>query len=103
AIKHLLEEPEKLNPSVRATLTRLHVKEFVYKANPSFTEETVIDILLGAIHVTGRLPWGALERAYYIHNSYLREMKKYTDNSHFEYIVACCRKVATFFNLSVKG
>jgi hypothetical protein len=103
AIKHLLKEPDQLNPVVRGTLTELHVKEFVYKENSNFQEETVIDILLGAIHVTGRLPWGALERAYYIYNSYLREMKKFTRNSDFKYLVDCSREVATFFNLSVRG
>ena len=64
AIKHLLNESEKLKPIVRATLTRLRVKQFFYKTNAEFTKAAVIDILLGTIHITGRLPWGALERAY---------------------------------------
>jgi len=103
AIKHLLNEVDTLKPAVRDTLARFHVKEFIYKPNREFAEEVIIDILLGTIHVTGRLPWGALERAYYIHNSYLREMRKYTRNGAFEYFPNCSREVATFFNLSVKS
>ena len=52
-------------PAVRNTLSVLHVKEFVYRPNKEFTERAaVIDILLGTIPITGRLPQGALERAY---------------------------------------
>jgi len=102
AIKHLLNDEKSLSPVVRATLVSLHVKEFVYKPSAEFSEEAVIDILLGTIHITGRLPWGALERAYYIHNSYLRELLKHTERLEFEYNTACSKEVATFFNLSVK-
>ena len=103
AIKHLLSDSEILRPTVRETLGTLHVKQFIYTPNPQFSEEAVIDILLGKIHVNGRLPWGALEKAYYIYNSYLREMKKYKRNGDFEYIVNCSREVAAFFNQSIKG
>ncbi len=103
AIKHLLNDADNLNPVVRNTLATLHVKEFLYRPNSEFTEEAVIDILLGTIHVTGRLAWGALERAYYIYNSYLREMRKYTMDSEFKYIADCCKEVATFFNIPVRG
>ena len=100
AIKHILNDTKNLNPTVLDTLTALHVKEFVYKPNSEFTEEAVIDILLGKIHIDGRLPWGALERAYYIYNSYLREMGKHTGDPEFKYIADCSKEVATFFNLS---
>ncbi len=100
AIKHLLNDADDLKPIVRNTLTTLHVKEFFYKPNRELTEDAVIDILLGTIHINGQLPWGALEKAYYVHNSYLREMRKYTRDSEFKYIVNCCKEVATFFNLS---
>lgn len=100
AIKCLLNKAEDLKPAVRNTLNVLQVKEFVYKPNRELTENAVIDILLGTIHINGRLPWGALEKAYYVHNSYLREMKKYTGDSEFKYIADCGEEVATFFNLS---
>ena len=103
AIKHLLSDKQNLRPAVRSTLVSLHVKEFTYKPNEEFTEEAVIDILLGTIHITGHLAWGALEKAYYIHNSYRRELRKFTVNSEFEYVLECSRAVAAFFNLSVRG
>jgi hypothetical protein len=104
AIKHLLEDPNSLKPAVLETLASLNVKEFVYRPNREFSEEAVIDILLGTIHVNGRLPWGALERAYYIYASYLREMKKYTPDwdNEFEYVSNCASEIAAFFNLSTK-
>lgn len=103
AIKHLLKDIKGLRPAVQNTLSVLHVKEFIYKPNREFTEAAVIDILLGTIHITGRLPWGALERAYYVHNSYMRELRKHTRSSAFEYVVDCSREVAAFFNLSVRA
>ncbi len=45
AIKHLLKEEKKLRPSVRDTLSVLHVKEFIYERNSEFTEAAIIDIL----------------------------------------------------------
>lgn len=103
AIKHLLKDDNKLRPAVRDTLLVLNVKEFVYKPNREFTEDAVIDILLGTIHITGRLPWGPLERAYYVYKSYLRELRKHTRSSGFEYEKDCSREIADFFNLSVRG
>lgn len=103
AIKHLLSDSNTLKPAVFETLKTIHVKEFIYKPNREFTEAAVIDILLGTIHITGRLPWGSLERAYYIYNSYLRELRKHNGGTEFQYIVNCCREIATFFNLSLKA
>ena len=103
AIKHLLNDKQSLRPTVRSTLASLRVKEFIYRPNGEFTEEAVIDILLGTIHITGHLGWGALEKAYYIYNSYLRELQKFTGDSEFEYILECSREVAAFFNLAVRG
>ncbi len=103
AIKSLLEDRKNLNPTVGATLKRLRVKEFIYVPNREFSEEAVIDTLLGTIHINGQLPWGALERAYYICNSYMRELQKFSKNSEFKYLIDCSREVATFFNLTVKA
>lgn len=103
AIKHLLKDQAKLKPVVRSTLLKLNVKEFIFKPNREFTEEAVIDILLGTIHITGRLAWGALERAHYIYKSYLRELQKHTKSPDFSYVVECSREVASFFNLAVRA
>ena len=103
AIKYLLENPNELRPAVRNTLETLKVKEFVYRQNNDFSEEAVIDILLGTIHLTGPLGWGALEKAHYIYKSYMRELRNFTDDGKFEYSVACSREVAAFFNLAVRG
>jgi hypothetical protein len=103
AIKHLLKDEKGLSPAVRDTLSVLRVKEFIYKPNIRFTEPVVIDILLGTIHITGRLPWGPLERAYYVHNSYRRELRRRTRSSAFNYLVDCAQEVAVFFNLSLKA
>ncbi len=103
AIKHLAAKPERLHPAVRQTLHTLHVKEFIYKPNSSFSEDMIIDTLLGTIHVTGRLQWGALEKAYYIYRSYRRELSKHAPGQQFAYLTSCAREIATFFNLSVKA
>jgi hypothetical protein len=103
AIKHLAAKPERLHPAVRQTLQTLHVKEFVYKPNGNFSEEMIIDTLLGTIHVTGRLQWGALEKAYYIYRSYRRELSKHAPGQQFAYLSSCAKEIASFFNLSVKA
>lgn len=103
AIKHLASKPERLHPAVRQTLRTLHVKEFIYKPNTYFSEEMIIDTLLGTIHVTGRLQWGALERAYYIYRSYRRELGKHIRGEQFSYLPTCAKEIATFFNLSQKA
>jgi hypothetical protein len=103
AIKHLAAKPERLHPAVRQTLHTLHVKEFIYKPNSYFSEEMIIDTILGTIHVTGRLQWGALEKAYYIYRSYRRELGKLSPGQQFVYLPGCAKEIATFFNLSVKA
>ena len=101
AIRHLLESPELLATAVARTLKSLRVKEFIYVPNDDFTEDAVIDILLGKIHINGRLPWGALERAHYIYKSYLRESESNVGHRRFEYVVECAKEIAAFFGLKV--
>ena len=100
AIKSILGEREGLKPGVRGTLTSLKVKEFTYATNREFSEEAVIDILLGLIHINGRLDWSAIERASYIYNSYVREMRKVSRSAEFRYIQECAGDVAGLFNVS---
>lgn len=101
AIRHLLDSPGLLSTAVGRTLKSLRVKEFIYVPSDKFTEDAVIDILLGKIHINGRLPWGALERAHYIFKSYLRESESYLSHRSFEYLVACAKDAAAFFGLKV--
>lgn len=100
AIKSILGEQEGLKPGVRGTLLSLRVKEFNYSTNLEFSEEAVIDILLGLIHIKGRLDWSAIERASYIYNSYLREMRKASRSFEFSYKQECAGDVAVLFNVS---
>ena len=101
AIRHLLDSPGLLSTAVVRTLKSLRVKEFIYVPSDEFTEDAVIDILLGKIHINGRLPWGALERAHYIYKSYLRESESHVGHLNFEYLLACAKEVAVFFSLKV--
>ena len=104
ALKHLLAQKEHLNQQVLRTLANIPVKEFSFNPNNGFSEEEVVDILLGTIHITGPLGWGALEKAHYIYKSYIREMLKREPDFHrFRYERDCAGDVATLFNLSTKG
>jgi hypothetical protein len=99
ALKHLLKSGGKLRPDVRATIERIQVKEFRYKPNKRFDEAKVIDVLLGSIHIDGPREWGALERATFVHRSYLRE---YGSRREFQYSVPIARSVGVPFRMSPK-
>lgn len=75
AIKHLLSIPHVLTPSCLQTITRLNVKEFIYKKNSEISEDEIIDVILGKIHISGPVAWGAMEKAHYIFKTYIRELK----------------------------
>ena len=96
AIKQLLLEPKKLNASVLATLNKIDAHEFSYIPNEQYTEAEVIDVILGKIHISGALSWGAMERAQYIYNAYNRELKK-RGLSDFEVINSAMDSVANIF------
>ena len=72
ALRHLLANKSGLRPDVRMSIERVEVKLFEYRENPDYDEQTVIDVLLGSIHIDGPREWGALERAHYVHRSYMR-------------------------------
>lgn len=76
AIKYLLKNSHLLNNNVYESIKRIKVQRFEYIQNPYFPEEAIIDIILGKIHITGALAWGAMEKAHYIHKTYLRELQK---------------------------
>jgi hypothetical protein len=83
AVKHLLDNQEDLNKECLATLQNLEAKEFRYIENDEFTEEEIIDVILGKIHITGALSWGAMEKAHYIFKSYQRELDKLQEKNFF--------------------
>ena len=69
ALQHLLSRSTELRPDVHESIKQIEVQEFIYHSNAHHSEEQVIDILLGAIHIDGPKEWGALEKSYYIHKS----------------------------------
>jgi len=84
ALKQLLINSDDLNSEVLESIKRVKVQRFDYVSNPYFSEEEIIDIILGKIHMTGPLAWGAMEKANYIHNTYLRELKKALGSEYME-------------------
>lgn len=104
AVRYLLTDPRDLQKDVLKSLQRFRVKEFIYKPNDAFTEEQVIDRMLAEIHVDGPLPWGAMEIAYQIYKSYLREYNAFyrVNSSAFVYHASTISKVARLYGFSDK-
>jgi hypothetical protein len=100
ALRHLLARKDELRPDVRRSIEKVEVKLFRYKAHAHHDEQKVIDVLLGSIHIDGPKEWGALERANYIHRSYLR---LYGETRPFSYIIETSREVGAAFNMSPKA
>lgn len=77
AIKNIINNNiNDIEVSCKKTLNNIEVKVFQYSQNELYTEEQIINVILGQIHVAGALGWGAMERAHYIHRSYLMELSK---------------------------
>lgn len=102
AIRHLLSDAENLKPHVLRSLERIPVQELLIKDKNEFDREQVVLKLLGLIHLTGPLGWGAMERAYYIYRSYLSELQDRGFKGRFAYSRNCARNVSEFYNVSVK-
>jgi len=104
AMRYLLARPELTTPSVRESLQTIDVQEFTYLGNgDGFTKRDVVEMLLGQIHISGQLSWGAMERADYIYQSYCRIAdipagKLYA----FDYYRDVAQRVAESFGSSVK-
>jgi len=98
AIKSILKEPKKQPESVLKTLELIEVKEFKYVENAFFDKDEIIDILLGTIHITGPVAWGAMEKAYYIYKTYQRELEKSAIRSGFHINTDVVKKLAGIFN-----
>lgn len=100
AIKQLLRYPTELSSGVKRSLKEISVSEFQYIPNDLFSEEQIIEILLGIIHLQGPLPWGPLEKARYIYQSYIREHKSVNGAKDFTYSQAVVNNLCSIFPLS---
>jgi hypothetical protein len=100
ALQHLLARESTLRRDVRDSIREIEVKLFRYRKNPDYTEETVVDVLLGSIHIEGPKEWGALERANYIHRTYMRV---WGTRRPFRYDVTTARQTGSSFKLSPKA
>jgi hypothetical protein len=102
AIKHIKECSEEISSSVIDTIKKIKVQKFTYINNIYFSEDEIIDIILGKIHIAGPLAWGAIEKAYYIYKTYMRELKKEPNYRGYDtfYIDPKCITIAgEIFNL----
>ena len=100
ALQYLLAHGGGLHPDVRKSVEHVDVKLFAYQSNRSYDEQTVIDVLLGSIHIDGPKEWGALERAHYVHRSYLRV---FGERREFLYDSDTAREIGSTFKLSRKA
>ncbi len=99
AVKSLLLDPKSnLSETVRKTLEIIEVKEFRYVENPKYTRDEIVDILLGTIHLTGKVAWGAMEKAHYIFKSYMRELQRSTFSGKLKIDEGCVGKLSEVFN-----
>jgi hypothetical protein len=100
AIKQLLSNGSSLPKEVARSLELIEVKEFVYKDNDLFDKDEIIDILLGTIHISGPVAWGAMEKAHYIYKTYMRELSKSGTGESFYVKADVVRKLTEIFNSS---
>jgi hypothetical protein len=100
AIRYLLANRNDLSPDVIKSIERIDVKLFTYHSNPDYDEQTVVDVLLGSIHIDGPKEWGALEKAHYVHRSYMRA---FGEKGPFRYDRDIARNVGSTFKLSGKA
>jgi hypothetical protein len=100
ALRHLLARKNGLRPDVRRSIEQIEVKLFNHRKESRFSEEEVIETLLGRIHIDGPKEWGALERAHYVHRAYKRE---FGETKKFRYSIDVSRQVGARFNMSAKA
>jgi len=104
ALRALLAEPSLMSPSVRESVKAIDVQEFTFlDSRNGFSERDVIETLLGQIHISGKLSWGAMERAEYIYQSFCRlaELRP-GELGDFSYDVTVANRVAETFDSSTK-
>src|SRR5437667_2012838 len=93
-----------MSPSLRESFQAIDVQEFTFlESRNGFSERNVIETLLGQIHISGKLSWGAMERAEYIYQSFCRlaELRP-GELGDFSYDVTIANRVAETFDSSTK-
>lgn len=104
AIRTLLGEPSLMSASVQESVRSIDVQEFTFLgARSGISERDVIEMILGQIHISGKLSWGAMERADYIYQSFCR-LADLSANElwTFGYDVNTAGRVAETFDCSTK-
>lgn len=102
AIKTILSEPADLLPRVRDSLKKIPVSLFKYRKNNNYSEQDVIDGILGTIHISGQESWGPMEIAKYNFDYYMRRLDEDYDNvDGYEYVRPLMTEIAKHFNLTV--
>ena len=104
AIRTLLGEPSLMSASVQESVRSIDVQEFTFLgARNGISERDVIEMILGQIHISGKLSWGAMERADYIYQSFCRLADaKAGELWTFGYDVNTASRVAETFDSSTK-
>jgi hypothetical protein len=104
AIRSLLAEPSLISTSVRESVRSIDVQEFTFLgARDGISERDVIEMILGQIHISGKLSWGAMERADYIYQSFCRLAEvRASELWTFDYDVNTAGRVAETFDCSTK-
>ena len=104
SIRTLIAEPSLISPAVRESLQTIDVQEFTFQgAKEDIAERDVIEMILGQIHISGKLSWGAMERADYIYQSFCRLAKINANNlGLFDYDAHIAERVAETFDCSRK-
>jgi hypothetical protein len=100
ALRYLLDHGNGLHPDVRESIERIEVKLFTYRRGSEDDEQTVIEALLGRIHIDGPKEWGALERVHYIFRAYVRALG---ESIAFRYERDIARAVGSTFKMSPKA
>jgi hypothetical protein len=104
ALRLLRGTPELLTPNVRGSIAQIDVQEFTFlEIADGLSKRDVIETLLGQIHISGKLSWGAMERAEYVYQSYCRINRTPPERLFsFDYNLHSSRKVSEIFDCSVR-
>ncbi|MDB4460848.1 ParB N-terminal domain-containing protein [bacterium] len=100
AIRYLLKRQHDLTADVLKSIRSIPVEVFEYKPNKKYSEDEVVDILLGTIHIEGPESWGAMEKAYYIYRTYERELVRQTKAKKFSWSTQIANQIAEQYSLS---
>ncbi len=99
AIKLLLKDPE-----MRESFSSIPVSKFQYTDNETYTEDEVISCYLARIHIDGPEEWGAMEKAKFVYDDYMRAFQTAYPLHHpweenFQYDPQCGARAASISNL----